>query len=276
MKLQILLVLVMATVASAQPQKAATPPAQTQTPPSSAAKLQTVAIKVTDPSGAPVPGASVRFAPMPEPKPETMQTDKKGQLTVQMKPGRYSMIVIMPGFSIYNSHLEVVQSHLAQTVSIGLLGNPRAEFFVPPSDFHMIMLTVVPFADKFPITPANLKDLPRKSVVVHDPHSNSDENYEGVLLADLLAKYGAPLGRDLRGPALANYVVATGADGYKVVYSLAELDPTFHPGDVVIADTMDGKPLDAHTGPFRLVATEDKRPARGVRNLVSIELKPAQ
>jgi hypothetical protein len=36
---------------------------------------------------------------------------------------------------------------------------------------------------------------------------------------------------------------------------------------------MDGKPLDAHSGPFKLVVSEDKRPARSVRNLVSIELK---
>jgi DMSO/TMAO reductase YedYZ molybdopterin-dependent catalytic subunit len=95
------------------------------------------------------------------------------------------------------------------------------------------------------------------------------------LLADLLEKYAAPLGKELRGAALANYVVATGADGYKVVYSLAEIDPSFHPGDVIIADRMDGKPLDTHTGPFRLVSTEDKRPARGVRNLVAIEVKAA-
>lgn len=43
-----------------------------------------------------------------------------------------------------------------------------------------------------------------------------------------------------------------------------------------MADTMDGKSLDANTGPFRLVVTEDKRPARSVRNLVSIEVKSAE
>jgi hypothetical protein len=40
-----------------------------------------------------------------------------------------------------------------------------------------------------------------------------------------------------------------------------------------VADTMDGKPLDAHSGPLRLVSTEDTRPARGVRNLVRLEVK---
>lgn len=33
--------------------------------------------------------------------------------------------------------------------------------------------------------------------------------------------------------------------------------------------------LAAHSGPLRLVLTEDKRPARSVRNLISIELKGA-
>lgn len=138
-----------------------------------------------------------------------------------------------------------------------------------------VWLSISPNQQHVVLTVVDLKQLPRKSVVLHNPHSNTDERYEGVSLADLLTKYGAPLGKDLRGPALANYVVATGADGYKVVYSLAELDPSFHPGEVIIADAMDGKPLDVHTGPFRLVSTEDKRPARGVRNLISIEVKSA-
>jgi molybdopterin-dependent oxidoreductase-like protein protein len=151
---------------------------------------------------------------------------------------------------------------------------------------HTDAVKAEPF--KVAMTADALKGLPRKTVTVHNPHANADETYEGVALGDLLAKYGAPLGKDLlakygaplgkdlRGPALAYYVVATGSDGYKAVYSLAEVDPSFHPGDVLVADTMDGKPLDAHTGPLRLVSTEDKRPARGVRNLVSMELKAAE
>jgi hypothetical protein len=36
---------------------------------------------------------------------------------------------------------------------------------------------------------------------------------------------------------------------------------------------MNGHLLDAKSGPFKLVLTEDKRPVRWVRELVSIELK---
>jgi hypothetical protein len=118
--------------------------------------------------------------------------------------------------------------------------------------------------------------LPHITVTFHNTHTNADETYSGVRLSDLLAKLGAPLGDALRGKALANYVVAAGSDGYKSVLALGEVDPSFHPGEVIVADAMDGKPLDAHSGPFKLVVTEDKRPARSVRNLVSLELRSAQ
>jgi hypothetical protein len=123
---------------------------------------------------------------------------------------------------------------------------------------------------------ADLQALPHITLTMHNPHTNADETYSGVRLADLLLKAGAPLGKDLHGEALANYVVAGGSDGYKAVLALGEIDPGFHPGEVIVADAMDGKPLDAHSGPFKLVVTEDKRPARSVRNLVRIEVKSAE
>lgn len=130
-----------------------------------------------------------------------------------------------------------------------------------------------PNHDPLRLTLADLKAMPHISATFHNSHTNADETYSGVRLADLLAKMGAPLGDQLRGKALADYVVATGSDGYEAVLALGEIDPSFHPGEVLVADAMDGKPLDAHSGPFKLVVTEDKRPARSVRNLVSIELK---
>ena len=122
----------------------------------------------------------------------------------------------------------------------------------------------------------DLKALPQKTVTFHNVHTKADETYSGVPLTDLLAKYGAPTGDKLRGKGLSDYIVATGSDGYKAVLSLAETDPSFHPGDVIIADTMDGKPIGDKDGPLRLVVTEDKRPARSVHNLVSIEVKAAE
>jgi hypothetical protein len=123
---------------------------------------------------------------------------------------------------------------------------------------------------------ADLKAMPRTTVTVHNEHSKADETYTGVRLADVLAKMDAPLGHDLRGVALSGYIVAAGSDGYVAVIALAEVDPSFHSGEVIVADTMNGQTLDPKSGPFKLVVTEDKRPARWVRNLVSIELKSAK
>jgi hypothetical protein len=130
--------------------------------------------------------------------------------------------------------------------------------------------------DPVHLTIGDLKTMPHLVVTVHSSHTNSDETYSGVRVADLLSKVGAPLGNDLRGKALADYIVATGSDGYQAVVALAEIDPAFHPGEVLVADNMNGKPLDEHNGPLKLVVTEDKRPARSVRNLTTIELKSAQ
>jgi len=138
-------------------------------------------------------------------------------------------------------------------------------------------LTIAGFADHAPLTlkVADLKPIAHVTVTIHNSHSNADETYSGVRLSDLLAKVGAPLGSDLRGKALADYVVATGSDGYRTVLALGEIDPAFHPGEVIVAEVMNGKPLDDHSGPMKLVVTEDKRPARSVRNLVKLELKAA-
>ncbi len=125
------------------------------------------------------------------------------------------------------------------------------------------------------LTLADLKALPQETVTFHNVHTKADEVYTGVPLTDLLAKYGAPTGDKLRGKGLSDYIVATGSDGYKAVLSIAETDPAFHPGDVIVADTLDGKPIGDKEGPFKLVVTEDKRPARCVHNLVSVELRTA-
>jgi hypothetical protein len=119
------------------------------------------------------------------------------------------------------------------------------------------------------------RSMQHTTVRVHNPHTSADETYEGVELSLLLARVDAPLGTKLHGGALAMYIVAEGTDHYRAVYSLAEVDPAFHGGNVIVADRMDGHPLDAKNGPFKLVNTEDKRPARWVHCVASIQLKSA-
>jgi DMSO/TMAO reductase YedYZ molybdopterin-dependent catalytic subunit len=125
------------------------------------------------------------------------------------------------------------------------------------------------------LTVADLKTMPRKKLSVVNPHDKKTEAYEGVLLEELLRKAGVPQGENLRGPIMASYILAEAADGYRVIFSLAELDSGIVDSEVIVADTMDGAPLGAKLGPFRLVAPHEKRPARWVRMLKSITVARA-
>ena len=123
------------------------------------------------------------------------------------------------------------------------------------------------------LTPADLKALPHKSLTVFNAHSKKSESYSGVVLADLLVRVNAAVGEKLKGKLFMTGVIAEGADGYQVLYSVAEVDPLMHNGDVIVADAVDGQPL-GRNGAFQLINTEDKRPARWVRNLDHIFVIP--
>jgi hypothetical protein len=117
--------------------------------------------------------------------------------------------------------------------------------------------------------------LQHTTVTVLNSQTNAGESYSGVPLIDLLGPLGAPRGSDLRGKALADYVVATGSDGFRAVLALAEIEPDFHPCQVLVADAMNGEPLDAERGPFQTGRHRRPRPARSVHNLASVQLKTA-
>ena len=125
-------------------------------------------------------------------------------------------------------------------------------------------------------TPQDIAAMPHKSVSVYNHHAKASESYSGVPLPDLLAKVGVPLGENVRGKLFLIGIVAEGTDHYGVLYALAEIDPSIHTGDVVVADSLDGRKL-GKDGAFKIVSTEEKRPARWVRNLTQItvfEVKP--
>ncbi len=128
---------------------------------------------------------------------------------------------------------------------------------------------------KLTLTVEQLRQMPQQSVSMVNPHTKSTEKYEGVRLADVLAKAGAPSGEKLRGDQMRDYVEVTGRDGYKAVFALAELDPAFQDNQVLVAISSDGKPLDEKLGPVRIVAPQDKRPARSVRMVTSIAIRRA-
>jgi hypothetical protein len=135
-----------------------------------------------------------------------------------------------------------------------------------------LVLTADPSHPPVVLSPTDFHALPHITITVHNSHTNATETYSGIPLATLLEKVNAPLGKELHGDAMTSYLVATGSDGYSVVLSLAEADPSFHGGQVLVADARDGQSL-GKSGPFQLIVSDDKRPARWVHNLVSITLQ---
>jgi DMSO/TMAO reductase YedYZ molybdopterin-dependent catalytic subunit len=116
----------------------------------------------------------------------------------------------------------------------------------------------------------DLAKMPRETVSIPDQDGTKVE-YEGVPLREILKRAGAPVEKELRGKALASYVLAKAHDGYQVVFTLAEVAPEFANESILVADKRDGKPLFGYQGPFRLVCPNDKAGARSVRMLETLE-----
>ena len=96
-----------------------------------------------------------------------------------------------------------------------------------------------------------------------------DENLplpELLRAGGLVLESGMPNIRDI----VTSTVLVEAVDGYRVVFSLAELDPTLTDRVILLADTKDGQPLPSREGPFRIIVPGDKLPARWVRQVKSV------
>jgi hypothetical protein len=239
---------------------------------------RSVTIAVNDQTGAGIAHAQIHLVPAPDAPPAKMETDAQGRLSLNLKPGTYALFVSAQGFKEGTQHFDMAaadsRGSASQIVPVVLrIGDGSSPAPIYPAD--SLVLTADRLHAPMALSPAEFRALPHVTITVHNTHANADETYSGVPLAVLLAKLDAPLGEHLRGNALASYIVASGSDGYSVVLSIAEADPSFHGGEILVADTRDGQPL-AKSGPFQLIVSEDKRPARWVHNLVSISLQDAR
>jgi DMSO/TMAO reductase YedYZ molybdopterin-dependent catalytic subunit len=111
------------------------------------------------------------------------------------------------------------------------------------------------------LSAATIASLKHENATLVD-HDGKAHIYSGVPISALLDSAGAPLGKSLKGEQLSRYVLIQCADGYKVLFSLAELDDSLTGRLIILADHVDGNPLPSDRGPFRLVVPGETKPAR--------------
>jgi len=124
------------------------------------------------------------------------------------------------------------------------------------------------------LTAAGIAALPHQEVSVDD-HGKS-VRLEGVALRLVLEKAGIALGDSLCGKRLSSCLLVEAADGYRVVIALPEIDPGFTDRVILLADKADGHLLNSNEGPFRIVVPREKRMARWVRQVTTLQVVQVQ
>lgn len=116
-----------------------------------------------------------------------------------------------------------------------------------------------------------LAELPTKQVQTNflaenGPHAAS---FEGPLLWTVLQRAGV-IDPTKHRDQVSQTIMILGRDGYRAVLALGEIAPEFEAKQVILAERMDGKPLDADH--LRVVVPLDKRGGRSVRDVARIEV----
>ena len=140
-----------------------------------------------------------------------------------------------------------------------------------PPDIIAPVLTVTGLHGKsVPFVAVTLNRLPKQTI--HTTDHETPVTFEGVLLSDVLSHVDRPLGDAFHGTAASYYLEAEGADGYRAIFSWAELDPSIAEKNVYVVLKRDGKDLASSEGPFELVVPGEKRNARWVRQLKALRI----
>ncbi|WP_315927556.1 hypothetical protein [Mesorhizobium sp. SP-1A] len=123
------------------------------------------------------------------------------------------------------------------------------------------------------ISPDKLSRLPSVDQEVRYQTSKGEEHgrYSGPLVWSILKAKGIA---NLPGhnEQLKHSFVVEGRDGYRIIFSVGEIDPNFGNAPIQLAIEHDGKPMTATEG-YRLIVPGDKRGARFVRDVVKIDVQ---
>jgi DMSO/TMAO reductase YedYZ molybdopterin-dependent catalytic subunit len=122
---------------------------------------------------------------------------------------------------------------------------------------------------------ADIAKMNKTSVTLTD-RDGKDHQYTGVPVLDIFNSAGVTTGKQLHGENLSKYVVVKCADGYTVLFSLAEMDTVFSKKMIILATQADGQPLPQGKGPFRLIVPGEGRPARSCHQVLEFVIKFAK
>ena len=100
------------------------------------------------------------------------------------------------------------------------------------------------------------------------------ERWRGTPVTEVLKAAGLNLADNLGGGFVSRRVLAArSVDGYIAAFGLAEIDPRFgRRVPLVVWQGPEGVALAPHRGPLMLVAPDDARGSRGVRQLQSLSV----
>ena len=124
------------------------------------------------------------------------------------------------------------------------------------------------------LSSTDIKALPHISLTIKG-HDGQMHNYTGVPLSLLLQKASVELGNGAKKQTASSYLFIKAADGYSVVFALAESDTLFTNKTIILADEQDGKALPDNAKPFQIIATDEKIHARMIRQVKEIEVHDA-
>jgi DMSO/TMAO reductase YedYZ molybdopterin-dependent catalytic subunit len=122
---------------------------------------------------------------------------------------------------------------------------------------------------------ADIAKMNKVSVTLTDK-DGKEHSYTGVPVIDILNNAGVTTGKQLHGENLTKYVLVKCADGYQVLFALAEMDTALSKKTIILATQADNKPLPEGKGPFRLVVPGEGRPARSCFQVVEFIIKFAK
>jgi hypothetical protein len=121
------------------------------------------------------------------------------------------------------------------------------------------------------LTLTDLTKLPQVTITAKDGHTGKDVTFTGPLVSDVLAKAGLVESEDTHQLILHSSVIATGADGYFVLYSGAELSQMFARSKAIVAIMRYELP-NTEGGLIQIVNPNDAKPARWVHGLASLNV----